>query len=46
VLEPFSDDEAERLPDVLERAVRAMECVMAEGIEVAMNRFNPLSSEA
>jgi PTH1 family peptidyl-tRNA hydrolase len=46
VLEPFSDDEAERLPDVLERAVRAMECVMAEGIEAAMNRFNPLSSEA
>ena len=28
------------------RAVRAVECVVAEGIEAAMNRFNPLASEA
>ncbi|MEX5215632.1 MAG: aminoacyl-tRNA hydrolase [Nitrospiraceae bacterium] len=46
VLEPFSDEEAERLPDLLERAVRSVECVVTEGIEVAMNRFNPLASEA
>lgn len=45
VLEPFSDEEAERLPDALDRSVRAMECVMAEGIAAAMNRFNPLASE-
>lgn len=46
VLERFSDEEAERLPDLLDRAARAVECVIAEGIEVAMNRFNPLASEA
>lgn len=46
VLEPFSDEETERLPDILDRAIRAVECVVAEGIEAAMNRFNPLASEA
>ena len=46
VLERFSDEEAERLSDLLDRAVRAVESVIAEGIEAAMNRFNPLASEA
>ncbi len=40
VLEPFSAQEAEVLPEVLDRALAAIDCILAQGITEAMNRFN------
>ena len=40
VLSPFSPDEGEQVDAVLPRAVDALECVMNQGIPVAMNRFH------
>ncbi|MDW8140869.1 MAG: aminoacyl-tRNA hydrolase [Candidatus Bipolaricaulota bacterium] len=40
VLEEFSDDEAQRLPEVLQRATAAIECFVHSDIETVMNRFN------
>ena len=44
VLEPFSaSEEAEILPAALERAADAVECVVGEGLTVAMGRFNAVA---
>ena len=40
VLSPFSSVEGAKVDAVLPRAVDALECVMSEGIPVAMNRFH------
>ena len=40
VLEPFASDEQPRLQEMLDRAVAALETLVGEGIDVAMNRFN------
>lgn len=40
VLSPFSPEEALRLDTVLDHTVQALECLVVEGIAVAMNRFN------
>lgn len=40
VLSPFALEEAECVDASLERAVQALECLVTEGIEMAMNRFN------
>ncbi len=41
VLEPFlPEEEAGVLPDAVERAVDAVECVLRDGLLVAMDRFN------
>ncbi len=48
VLSPFSHDERGKVDAVLPKAVDALECVMSEGIPMAMNRFHAppsLSSE-
>jgi PTH1 family peptidyl-tRNA hydrolase len=45
VLERFLPAEAEALPDLLERAADACLDVAADGIEVAMNRFNAPTAE-
>ena len=42
VLAPFTPDERERLHSVLPTMAEAVECWLAEGTEVAMNRFNRL----
>ncbi|MBX5467074.1 MAG: aminoacyl-tRNA hydrolase [Firmicutes bacterium] len=44
VLGPFGKEEASRLPTVLEAACAAVTCVVQEGLEVAMNRFNRAQS--
>ncbi len=40
VLEPFSRDERARIEPVLDRAVRALECIVLKGVGAAMNEFN------
>ena len=41
VLQVFSKAEAEILPGVLERGVEALLCYTTEGLQSAMNKFNP-----
>lgn len=40
VLEPFAKDEASVIEASVDRAVQALECLVVEGIEAAMNKFN------
>lgn len=40
VLSPFSRDELARVETILERAAEALECLLTEGLDAAMNRFN------
>ena len=40
VLRPFTSSERDRLPLVLDRCADAIECVIADGVAVAQNRFN------
>jgi PTH1 family peptidyl-tRNA hydrolase len=40
VLGPFPDEQGARLPLFLERGAEALECVLEEGIDRAMNLFN------
>ena len=40
VLSPFSKVEKPLIEDGIERAAEAVETVIAEGVEAAMNRFN------
>lgn len=40
VLNPFSKDEIPLVEDAIEKASRAVEAIVTEGVEVAMNRFN------
>lgn len=46
VLQDFSRQETEELPQVLDRAVEAVLIFVTYGITEAMNRFNPLSDGA
>lgn len=41
VLSPFSGEELKHLPEILERATDACLTIVSEGLEMAMNRFNP-----
>ena len=40
VLSRWKDDEGQELLRMIERACDAMECVVTEGVDAAMNRFN------
>lgn len=40
VLEPFDRDQAEPIKETVQRAVAAVECWLAEGIQEAMDRYN------
>ncbi len=40
VLSPFPQDLLPRIDAVLERAVSALDCLLVEGVDAAMNRFN------
>lgn len=40
VLEPFNAAEQDGLREVIERAAASVECILDEGVERAMNRFN------
>ena len=40
VLGRFSEDEADAVNDAIRRAAEAVECLLSDGINIAMNRFN------
>ena len=40
VLGRFSDDETPAVADAINRAAEAVECLLSEGINIAMNRYN------
>lgn len=40
VLSPFLPEQTPRIEETRERAVAALECLVVEGVEAAMNRFN------
>jgi PTH1 family peptidyl-tRNA hydrolase len=41
VLQSFEKSEQQFLADFLDRAVDALDCFLIDGLETAMNRFNP-----
>ena len=41
VLSPFTQDDAEKISDALNKLVPAVICIFPEGIDIAMNKFNP-----
>lgn len=41
VLKKFNREDEEFLPEFLDRAVDAMRCFVTDGLDTAMNRFNP-----
>jgi PTH1 family peptidyl-tRNA hydrolase len=45
VLSPFSSDDRVRIDPCLNRAVEAVEYLLTEGLEAAMNRYNARGSE-
>lgn len=45
VLEPFSQDDAAVIETSVDRAAEALECVIVEGMEAAMNRFHASEPE-
>jgi PTH1 family peptidyl-tRNA hydrolase len=45
VLEPFSEEQRDQLPQLLDRAAEACLAVASDGIVAAMNRFNPAGPE-
>jgi peptidyl-tRNA hydrolase, PTH1 family len=40
VLSPFAKSERERAQEMVDRATEAVECVLREGLDVAMNKYN------
>jgi PTH1 family peptidyl-tRNA hydrolase len=45
VLQTFSKAEREWLPAILDRAADAALCFVTQGLEMAMNRFNPIAED-
>ena len=41
VLSPFNDEDAEKISTALDSLVPAVKCIFTEGINQAMNKFNP-----
>ncbi len=41
VLSPFNDEDAEKIATALETLVPAVKCIFTDGINQAMNKFNP-----
>ncbi len=41
VLSPFSGEDAQKIRKVIEYLLPAVECIVTEGIEMAMNKYNP-----
>ena len=46
VLSPFTTDDAEKISAALENLVPAVICIFREGIDAAMNKFNPKKVKA
>ena len=41
VLSPFSGEDTQKIREVIEYLLPAVECIVTEGIEMAMNKYNP-----
>lgn len=41
VLSPFSGEDAQKIREAIEYLLPAVECIIAEGIDLAMNKYNP-----
>ena len=46
VLSPFADNEMDRIAGAIQSAADAVECVLRDGLEFAMNRFNTWTKRA
>ena len=44
VLSPFNSDDAEKISTALENLIPAVKCIFHDGIDMAMNKFNPKKS--
>ena len=45
VLSPFTQDDADKISAALDELVPAVLCIFREGIDIAMNKFNPRKSK-
>lgn len=41
VLSPFNSEDAEKISETIENLIPAVLCIFREGIDIAMNKFNP-----
>ena len=41
MLSPFSAEDAQKIREVIDYLLPAVECVITEGIDLAMNKYNP-----
>lgn len=41
VLSPFNSDDAEKISDAIKNLIPAVKCIFTDGIDMAMNKFNP-----
>ena len=41
VLAPFSDEDVPKIREAIEYLLPAMECIVREGYDMAMNKYNP-----
>ena len=41
VLSPFSAEDAQNIREVIDYLLPAVECIITEGIDLAMNKYNP-----
>ena len=41
VLSPFSGEDAQKIREAIEYLLPAVECILTEGIDLAMNKYNP-----
>lgn len=41
VLSPFSAEDAQKIREAIEYLLPAVECIIAEGVDLAMNKYNP-----
>jgi len=46
VLSPFTQDDAKKISQAIEELMPAVLCIFREGVDIAMNRFNPKKSKA
>ena len=45
VLSPFSTEEAQKIREAIEYLLPAVECIVTEGVDFAMNKYNPKKSK-
>ena len=46
VLAPFSEEDAPKIREAIDYLLPALECVVTDGVDLAMNRYNPKKQKA